>query len=107
MWDWAIWGALILAGAAGIAAFALLAVRAREAWREANDTRRDLVHRLEAFAAKAEATADRVAAAADTAELQRSLGRLRVSLARLSVLRSALDEAKLTFGRVTAVVPRK
>ena len=107
MWDWAIWGALILGGTAGIAALALLAVRAREAWREANDTRYDLVHRLGRFAAKAEATGDRVAAAGATPELRQSLARLRVSLARLSVLRAALDEAHLTFGRVTAVVPRK
>jgi non-ribosomal peptide synthetase component F len=107
MWDWAIWGALILAGAAGIAALALLAVRAREAWREANDTRRDLVYRLRKFAAKAEATAESIASVGDTPELRQSLARLRVSLARLSVLREALDEARLTAGRATAIVPRK
>jgi hypothetical protein len=53
-------------------------------------------------------TANKAAAVGDeTAELQESLGRLRVSLAKLAVLRAALDEAEITFGRVAAVVPRK
>ncbi|HEY3550056.1 MAG TPA: hypothetical protein VGK69_03240 [Gaiellaceae bacterium] len=106
MWDWAIWAALILAVPAGIAAIALLAVRGRGAWRDFTDTRRDVLHRLDGFAVRADATAERVAAAGDTPDLQESLGRLRVSLARLAVLRAALDEAQVTFGRVTAVVPR-
>ena len=107
MWDWAIWGALTLAALAGVAALALLAVRAREAWREVKSIRRDVVHRLGELGAKGEATADKAAAAGDNAELQESLGRLRVSLARLAVLRGALEEAQVTFGRVTAVIPRK
>jgi 3-deoxy-D-manno-octulosonic-acid transferase len=107
MWDWAIWGALIFAAGAGIAALGRLAVRARRAWRRFQDTRRDVVRRLDDLAAQAEATMEKVAAAGDTAELQERLGRLRVSLARLAVLREALDEAQATFGRVTAVVPRK
>ena len=107
MWDWAIWAALILGGLTGIAALVLLALRARQAWRAFEDTRRTVVHGLADFAARAEAVADKVAAAGDTAELQESLGRLRVSLARLAVLRAAIDDAQDTFGRVTAVVPRK
>jgi len=107
MSDWAIWGALILAALAGIAALGLLAVRVREAWRDLKEARRNIVRRLGDFAAKAETTADKVAGAGDTAELQESLGRLRVSLAQLAVLRAAIDEAQVTFGRVTAVVPRK
>jgi hypothetical protein len=107
MWDRAIWGTLILAALAGSAALGLLAVRTREAWRRFRDTRRQLVRGLDEIAARAEATADKVAAAGDTAELQERLGRLRVSLARLAVLRDALDEAQVTFERITVVVPRK
>jgi hypothetical protein len=107
MWDWAIWGALIAAALAGIGALALLATRILAAWRAIKETRRDVVRRLDDLLAKAEATAEKVAAAGDTTELQESLARLRVSRARLTVLRTAIDEAKVTFGRVTAVVPRK
>ncbi len=107
MWDWAIWGALILATLAEAAALALLALRAREAWRHVKDIRRGVVHRLGELGAKGEATAAKVAATGDAPELQESLGRLHVSLAQLAVLRAALDEAQVTFGRVTAVVPRK
>jgi hypothetical protein len=105
--DWAIWGTLSFAAAAGIAACALLALRARQAWRELRNTRREILRRLDSFIAKAGATAEKAAAAGDTAELQESLGRLRVSLARLAVLRSALEEAQVAFGPVTAIVPRK
>ena len=107
MWDWAIWGAVISAGVAGIGALALVALRTRQAWRGAKETRRDVVGALDALAAAGEATADKVAAAGDTVELQEKLGRLRVTLARFAVLRSAIDEAQETFGRITAVVPRR
>ena len=105
MWDWAIWGALILAGLAGIAALALVFARARQAWRDVRDTRRDVVRRLDDLVREGEATAEKVAAAG--AELQQSFARLRVSLARLAVLRTALDEAQVTFGWVTVFVPRR
>jgi hypothetical protein len=107
MWDWAIWGAVIVAGLAGFGALALFAVRVRGAWRDLGDTRRDLLGRLDDFASRAEETTAKIAAAGDTAGLTDSLGRLRVSLAELSVLRAALDEAQDTVGRVTAYLPRK
>jgi predicted nuclease with TOPRIM domain len=107
MWNWAIWGALILAMPAGIGALALLAVRSLQAWRDVKKSRRDIVRRLGDLQAKGEATAHKVAAAGDSAEVQESLDRLQVSLARLAVLRAALDDAQVTFGRVTALVPRK
>jgi hypothetical protein len=107
MWDWAIWGSLIVVFIAGIAALALVAVRSREAWRDVRYTGRDTVRRLDEITAKAEATADRLETAADTAELEESLGRLRVSLAQLAVLTDALDEVQDGVGRVAAVVPRK
>ena len=105
MWDWAIWGALVFAGLAGIGAFALLAARARQTWRGVRDTRRDVVHRLSELARKAEATAETTGVAGDSAELQGSVGRLRVSIARLEILRTALDQARITFGPV--VVARR
>jgi hypothetical protein len=107
MWDWAIWGALILGVLGGSSALGLLLARALRAWRDVNDTRRDVVNRLGRLSAAGEAVAAEVATAGDTAELQTSLGRLRVSLARLDVLRAALDDAQVTFGRVTALVPRR
>ena len=108
MWDWAIWGALIVAALAVGTASALLARRALRGWRDVKDARLDVVRRLDDLSAKVEATAERVAAAGDTGELQESVGRLRVSLAQLAVLRAALDEAHDdTVGRVTAYLPRR
>ncbi|HEY3577746.1 MAG TPA: hypothetical protein VGK68_07100 [Gaiellaceae bacterium] len=107
MWDWAIWAALIVVGLAGIAAFVLLVVRALEAWRAVQETRRAVVGGLDGFAARAEAAANKLATADDTAELQESLGRLRLSLARLAVLREAIDEAEDTLGGVLAIVPHR
>ena len=107
MWDWAIWAALVLGGAAGIAATVLVVRRALATWRRADETRREAVRRLDQFAAKAEVAADRIAVVGDTAELQTSLERLRVSLAQLAVLRAALDEVDGTVGRVTAYLPRQ
>ena len=106
MWDWAIWGALVLAGTAGTAALALLFVRTREARRRLRTTRLDILHGLDDVEAKASLTAAKLTAAGDTAELQRSLGRLRGSIARLAVLRTALDDAQLIFGRFTTSLPR-
>jgi site-specific recombinase len=106
MWDWAVWGALILGFLAGTAALAALAVRARAAWSDVKAAHLTAIRRLDELIAKGETTADKIAAAGDTAELQDSLVRLRVSLARLAVLRDALDDARAGFRRVTAFVPR-
>ena len=107
MWDWAIWAALIVVALAGAAAVALLAVRARDAWRGLTETRRTVLRGLDELTASAGAVEAKLAAAEDTAELQQSLRRLRVSLARLAVLRAALDEARVTFRPVVAFVPRR
>lgn len=108
MWDWAIWAALIVAMGAGIAALVLLAMRVLQAWRDVNDTRRDLVSRLDDLSHKAAAVSEKLAAANETTvELQGSLERLRVSLAQLAVLRAALDEVDGTVARVAAYLPRK
>jgi len=108
MWDWAIWGALIVVAVAGIAALVLFAVRARQAWRAARDTPQNVLRRLDEFSRKAEAVAEKIAAAGDaTVELEGSIERLRTSFAQLAVLRAALDEATGTVGRVAAYLPRK
>src|SRR5207253_2389739 len=101
MWDWAIWGALILAGLAGIAALALVFARARQAWRDVRDTRRDVVRRLDDLVREGEETAEKVATPGETAELQQSLARLRVSRARLlpvpiARVRNALSDYRRT-----------
>ena len=108
MWDWAIWGALIVVVVAGTAALVLFALRVQQAWRAARDTPRDVLRRLDEFSRKAEAVAEKVAAASDaTVELEGSIERLRISLAQLAVLRAALDEATGTVGRVAAYLPHK
>jgi predicted nuclease with TOPRIM domain len=108
MWDWAIWGALIFAFAAGIAALVLLVRRTRAAYRDFDRTHGTVARELDEVTARGEATAARAEAAAGaTSELQDSLERLRVSLAQLAVLTAALDEVDQMVGRVAAVVPRK
>jgi hypothetical protein len=108
MADWAIWAALIVVVLAGIAALVLFVVRARRAWRDATDTAPEVLRRLDEFSHKAEAVAEKLAATSDsTTELEGSVERLRVSLAHLAVLRSALDEAVGTVGRVTAYLPHE
>ncbi len=56
---------------------------------------------LERFAATAEAFGS------DTPKLDAALARLRRSLARAAVLRAAVQDVQETFGRLTAVYPRK
>jgi hypothetical protein len=108
MWDWAIWGALIFAFAAGIAALVLLIRRTRAAFREFDRTHEAVVRELDEVTARGEATAARAEATAGvTSDLQESLERLRASLAQLAVLTAALDEVDQMVGRVAAVVPRK
>jgi methyl-accepting chemotaxis protein len=108
MWDWAVWGALIFAFVAGIAALVLLVRRSREAYHEFGRTSEKVGREVEALAARAEATAARAeATAGNTSELQESLERLRVSLAQLAVLTEELDELNHMAGRLAAVIPRK
>jgi len=108
MWDWVIWGALIVAFGAGVAALVLLVRRTRAAYRDFNRTHSTVVREIDLLSDRAEATADRAAATAgDTSELQASLERLRLSLARLAVLTEALDEVDRMVARAVAVLPRK
>jgi hypothetical protein len=65
----------------------------------------DGLARIEASAARIE---EHLAAAAESgSRLDAELAQLRRSRAQLNVLRSAIDEARDSLGRVTAVYPRK
>jgi 3-deoxy-D-manno-octulosonic-acid transferase len=107
VWDWAVWGALILGALAIGGGIAFLVVRALQGWRDFKRARRHLFKALDDLAAKGEQTADKAASLGDTAELEESVGRLRRSLAQLAVLREAMDEAQETVGRFAFVMPRK
>jgi len=106
MWDWSIWGALIVGGIALAGGTALLVVRILQVWRDAKRVRRRLFRGLDELAAKGEVTTEKIAIAGDAEELQRSLLRLRRSLAQLAVLRQAMDEAQSTFALIRAIAPR-
>jgi Flp pilus assembly protein TadB len=105
--DWAIYGALIAGFLAVSGAIALLVVRVLQAWRDFKRFRRNLGRSLDQLAEAGERTAEAAAAAGDTTRLQESLAQLRTTLADFAVLRQAIAEATDTFGRFTAVYPRK
>jgi hypothetical protein len=107
VWNWAIYGALILAFLAVAGAVALVAVRALRAWRAFKRLRRGIARELNRLADLGEATADKLGAATDTARLDASLSRLRVDLARFAILRQAIDEVNDQFSRVAWVFPRR
>src|SRR5712671_4490855 len=96
VWNWAVYGALIVGFVAATGALARLLVRALEAWRSFKRLRRGIGRELERLADLGEATADKLetATVTDTEKLETSLTRLRVDLARFAVLREALDEAQ-------------
>jgi hypothetical protein len=107
VWNWGIYGALLVGFIAGTAAIVYLVVRVLDSWRMFKRLRRGLGRELERLADIGEATADRLETASDTAELESSLSRLRADLARLAVLREALGEAEDTFSRYALVLPRR
>jgi hypothetical protein len=107
VWNWAIYGALIVGFLAGSAAIAYLLVRTLDAWRAFKRLRRGIGRELEHLADLGEATADKLETATDTAKVESSLSRLRVDLARVAVLRQAFDEAEDAFKRFAFVYPRK
>jgi len=107
MWDWTIWGALILGGIVLAIALALLVHRIIEVWHHGRRVQRRLGRVLHELAEKTDAASQKAAVTGGTAELESSLRRLRRSLAQLAVLRQALEEAQGTFGVVTAIMPRK
>ncbi len=100
MWDWLVYGALLAAALAVIAALANFTARALLAWRDFKRLRRHVGKELTRVGALAEVTAEKAARAGDTEELETSLARLRVSLARVAVLRAAFADA-------TSWIPRK
>src|SRR5690242_16908044 len=108
MWDWLIWGSLVVATFGWIGAAARTGVRAVRLWREVKRTERRVVGELDALAAAAESAAARAEAAGAGGErLTRSLEHLAASRRRLAVLQQAFDEAQDVFGGIAAVYPRK
>jgi hypothetical protein len=107
VWNWTIYGALIVGFLAGVGAVALLLVRALATWRAFKRLRRGIGRELERLADLGEATADRLDTATDTGKLDASLSQLRVDLARFAVLRQALDEAQDAFRRIAWIYPSK
>jgi Flp pilus assembly protein TadB len=105
--DWAVYGALIAAALAVVAAAVFVLVRSLQAWRDFKRFRRQLGRELDHLAEAGERTAEAAERATDSGELAGSVGRLRRSLGRLAVLRSALDEATGAVTRFTALYPRK
>jgi len=107
MWDWAIWGALIVGGVAVLGSVGLLAVRALRVWRDFKRVRRHVFRALDDVAAAGERAAEAASQAADTTELERSLRRLQRALAQLAILREAMDEVRGVFGFAAVFVPRR
>jgi hypothetical protein len=107
VWDWAIYGTLLVGFLAFWGAAALLFMRVLRAWRALKRLRRGLGRELLRLADLGEATADKLGTATDTEGLETSLSRLRADLARLAVLREAIAEAQDVVGRVAWVLPRR
>jgi hypothetical protein len=104
---WTIYVALAAGFIAVASATAFLVVRLLQAWRAVKRLRRHLGKELDRLATLTERTAESAARASDQATLEQSLSRLRAALAQFGVLRGAVDEATATFGRFTALYPRK
>src|SRR6266852_4210138 len=85
VWNWAIYGALIVVFLAVFGAAALVLVRGLRAWRDLKRLRRGIARELNRLADLGEATAEKIGVATDNAKLEESLSRLRVGLARLAI----------------------
>ena len=104
---WTIYVGLGAGVLAVVGGAVFLTVRILEARRTLKRLRRHVGRELDRLDDLGRRTSESAARAADQEKLTRSLDRLRGALAQLAVLRSALDEAAGTFGRLTAVYPRK
>ena len=107
MSNWAVYAALVVSFAGVAAAVVFLVRRFLHGWRALRSLRRNLGRELNRLADLGEVTVEKIAAVSDASRLDASLSRLRVTLARFAVLRAAVDEVGDTFGRLTAVYPRK
>ena len=99
MWDWAVWGALVVAICSTITGLVLAVTRTRDLLRDIKRVNSRAVESLGDLAAKAElaaAKAERVGD--DTEALQESVARLRRSTAQLVILTAALDKVDKQFG---------
>jgi len=104
VWDWAVWGALVVAICSGIAALVLLVRRVLEAFRSFKTAYSGGVAGLSSLAAKAEDTAAKAERAGDTCELREAVARLRGAIAQLTILRAALADADRQLWWVRALL---
>ena len=105
MWDWVVWGALLVAICSCIAAIAVLFRRTRDTLRDGKRVLSRAVVSLDALQANAEqaaAKAERLGAG--TREIEASVARLRRSIAQLSVLRAALAEVDEQLGWIRVLL---
>ena len=97
MWDWAVWGALVVAICSGVTAMVLVLRRTRDAVRSVKSVQSRAVASLRALETKAELAAAKAERAGDTRELEESVARLRGSIAQLAILRAALADVGEKF----------
>ena len=99
MWDWAVWGALLVAICSCIPGIWLVATRTRDLLRDYKRVNSRAVESLADLAAKAELAAAKAERAGDDTEaLQESVARLRGSIRQLLILRAALNEVDEQYG---------
>jgi hypothetical protein len=98
VWDWLVWGALVVAICSGIVGVVVLFRRVRDTLKNGRRVYSRAAESIDALAAKAELAATRAERAGDARELQESVARLRGSIAQLAVLGAALGEADELFG---------
>ena len=102
------WLALAVAIVAVIASSIYVTLKGLEAFRGAKRLNGEVADGLERIErASAEIERHLTLAAESGERLEAELAQLRRSRARLNVLTSAIDEVRDSFGRVTAVYPRK
>jgi hypothetical protein len=104
VWDWAVWGALLVAICSGIAGAILVATRARDVLRDFKRVNSCATKSLGDLVAKADLAATKAERAGDTQELQESVARLRGSIAQLMILRAALVEIDEQFGWIRVLL---
>jgi HAMP domain-containing protein len=99
VWNWVVWGALLVAICSAIAAAVVVLRRVRALVRSGTRVYSRAAAGLSALEAKAELAAAKAERVGEkTHELEKSVARLRRSIAQLGVLRTALDEIDTQFG---------
>jgi hypothetical protein len=105
VWDWVVWGALVVAICSAIVAIVRVARRTRSVLRDFKRVNSRAVKSIDDLAAKAELAAAKAESVGnDTHELHESVARLRASIAQLLILRAALKEVDEQFGWIRVLL---